>query len=438
MNTIAIDCGASFIKAALIENEIIVKQTEKASPNLGAEFDYTNPVLIEQIVSNVADVIRELATGEECFVCISNEMHGFILANSDGTPYTDYISWQKEYGGISIDGKSSADILLSERYKNDIKKSGLFYRNGLPISNLLYLKRMNKLENGRLYFYTLGDYVLKRVFGIEPLCHVSNASATGIYDLIAGSWNEHILDLYGPEIVFPRIGNEVVGAVFEGIKYSILPAVGDYQAALLGAGIDDDKSVSFNLGTGAQVSIMTSAPNPAEGIQILPFFGGKFMKRIPHLPSGRAMNVYIRFFRSVADNLGVDCDDSQIWQAVLNSVKNADEDCSMSCSMSFFENPLDNDTKGKIESIGEYELTFANLSKCILQREADNFILAYYRLISKEEENKIEKIVFSGGIARKIEYIRQRIVESIDKQCDVIVAQNETLTGLYLYSRMFA
>lgn len=437
MNTIAIDCGASFTKAALIKDGIIVKRTEKASPNLGTKFDYMNPVLIEQIVSNVREVVRNLATGEECFVCISNEMHGFILANSDGTPYTDYISWQKEYGAIQIDGVSSADILLSNDYKDDIRKSGLFYRNGLPLSNLLYLKRMNQLGEGTKYFYTLGDYVFKRVFGIEPLCHVSNASATGIFDLTTNTWNEHILKLYGLDVVFPQIGNEVQYAEFDGNKYAVLPAVGDYQAALLGAGIRDEKDISFNLGTGAQVSIMTDSPVFKDGMQVLPYFEGKFMRRIPHLPSGRAMNVYIRFFRSIAEALGCDKDDSQIWNAILESVENADKECSMNCSMSFFENPLDSDTKGKIESIGEYELTFANLSQCILQKEADNFILAYNKLLSEEEKDKIERIVFSGGIARKIEFIRNRIVGSIDRNCDIIVAQNETLIGLFLYSKMF-
>ena len=98
INIIAIDCGASFLKAALFREGHIVRESSCKAPEVHKEEDIFTPCQITALVSRVREVLTELSEGlSEAVVCISNEMHGFILAHEDGSPFMDYISWQKEY-----------------------------------------------------------------------------------------------------------------------------------------------------------------------------------------------------------------------------------------------------------------------------------------------------------------------------------------------------
>ena len=434
MTTITIDFGASFIKAATVLDGRIRKRKDKKTPVNSAEKDVRKPVKINEIVKAVRELLEELSEGEEeVNLCFSNEMHGFILMDENGLPYTDYISWQEEYGRIEISGESSYDILKREQYKEEIRNTGMFVRAGLPSANLLYLKRAGIVNSQTLSFLTLGDAIIKMLFGVNSVCHISNAAATGLYDLKERCWNRILSELIGENIIFPPVGNSVTDVVYKNVKYHIFPAIGDYQAALLGAGIERDTDISFNLGTGAQVSRLTEGLAFSEKYQILPFFYGKYIKRIPHLPSGRALNVYYRFTHSVLKQYGIELEEEDIWSGILAAAECAQEN-NLSCSLSFFENPINRDVRGKIEEIGEYEFTFSNLMNCVFEQECRNFIWASEQI--GEEEIPVTRIIFSGGIAKKISVIREGIIEYFGRQTETVIAENETLIGLYNYSRM--
>lgn len=330
-------------------------------------------------------------------------------------------------------------------------------RSGLPSCNLLYLKLAGILGKAKkqLYFYTLGDYIVRMLAATPSIaCHPTNAAATGLYDLRTGGWNFGMIDASGGgDIVFPEI-NEAAALEFylNGVRITVLPAVGDQQAALLGAGLEWDGDLSFNLGTGAQVSkLITRYPSASDqredicescaspggfemgnaGVyQIRPFFDGGYIKTIPHLPSGRALNVYFRFIKDI---LGKFCDgieDQEIWSAMIL----AEKECGYSdikCRMTFFENPVTKETTGNIENIGEYSLTAGSLFYAIFRSLADNFIWAAKEI--EPDDSKVERIIFSGGVAARLESVRDHIIKSYDRNIEVMIAENETLKGLYRY-----
>ena len=103
----------------------------------------------------------------------------------------------------------------------------------------------------------------------------------------------------------------------------------------------------------------------------------------------------------------------------------------MQCSMSFFENPVENRTKGKIDNIGEYDLSFSNLIKLVYDQVADNFIWAADNIVNPDS---VGRIIFSGGIARRISYIREKIIGHYVPGIEVVENSDETLLGLYKYS----
>lgn len=437
MNTIAIDCGASFIKGALINDAgIIVTRQQKQAPAVDGGQNVMKPVQINTLFLMVEKMIEELADNErEVKLCISNEMHGFMLAFEDGTPYTDYISWQKEYGSVRFNGETAVNILNSKEYSEDIKKSGMPLRSGLPSCNLLYLRRLGYVDNvkGKLYFYTLGDYIIRRFADIQPICHPSNMAATGLYNLKKNDWNEDFIhEVCGKNVVFPAKTPEenVISIDRKGVRYYFYPAVGDQQAALLGAGLEDLNSLSFNLGTGAQVSVLTKEAVFERGYQIRPYFGERYIKTIPHLPSGRALNVYIRFFEDVFKQFGFSVEREEIWRVLLNA-SDRTEKSDLICDLSFFENAVTEHIMGSIANIGEFDLGVGTLFNSIFEQMIKNFIWAADKV--QPDREKVKRIIFSGGIARKIEKIRDGISAHYLSGTKINVADDETLIGLYKY-----
>lgn len=437
MNIIAVDCGASFIKAALICDGVIKKRKIVQSPSVHNE---KNSILIPEFIQSLGaltkKIITELSSGEkEVILCVSNEMHGFLLANPDGYPFTDYISWQKEYGSVCVNGERSVDILKKDEYLQWIIYSGMPLRSGLPTINLLYLNRNGITDSakGKLYFYTLGDYIIKYLSGKEPVCHITNAAASGFCDLRTQNWNNDLIDaVSGKKIIFPKIGTEEVSFTLEGVLIHALPAVGDQQAALLGGGLYDDNTLSFNLGTGAQVSKLISEIDCSENqsYQVRPYFYGKYLKTIPHLPSGRALNVYFKFFKDFLNKYNIKATDDDIWKILLDSEKECSETY-LSVDLSFFENPVTKNTCGCIQNISENNFDTGSLMHAVFYRLAENFIWAAN--VIQPEREKINNIIFSGGVARKISAIRSLILDNYRKDINIIIAQDETLLGLYKY-----
>ena len=143
MITITIDCGASFIKGAVFENGIKKTVVSCESPSVHDNDPIFEIQLIKRLLQSVRQMVIDLAGDEkEANLCISNEMHGFILAHGDGEPYTDYISWQKEFGSILVSGKSSYQLLSEDSsLQRDILHTGMPLRAGLPSCNLMYLYR---------------------------------------------------------------------------------------------------------------------------------------------------------------------------------------------------------------------------------------------------------------------------------------------------------
>lgn len=427
MNTIVVDCGASFVKAAKFIDGEIVERFYENTPGVRSESTLFDPVYISALWNLVCRAIEKLSIGEkEVKLCISNEMHGFLLADDTGAPFTDYISWQKELG------KEELGILSEPELLNIVKKSGMSLRAGLPICNLFYLSRHGYMEdkNGTLYFYTLGDFLIKKFTGEEPICHPTNAAATGLYNIIDKTWSNKILDFIDcSKVVFPMVGEKIISVERDGVLYHLLPAIGDHQAALFGAGMNG-KVISFNLGTGAQVSVMCDNIELSEEYQVCPFLGGKYIKRIPHLPSGRALNVYFRFFKEVVNLLSVGISDEQLWKILLEEAEK-DTVKALSFEMSFFENPMTKKTVGSITNISEFGFTVGSVISGAIEGMIKNYIWAANKLC--KTDIGIDTIIFSGGIASKISLIREEIAKAFPMVSNVIIAQDETLKGLYRY-----
>ena len=435
MITIAIDCGASFVKAGLLIDGSISREIRLSTPEVAKEI--STPNQIKEIEKLVRTAYTQLSKDfSEIYVSFANEMHGFVLCDDQGNPITDYISWQKEFGNKSIAEPfvTPLDVLRDKALVCDIANTGMPIRSGLPSSNLMYILNhgINKDLFPKIRFFTLGDYLIFRLFGVITEIHPTNAAATGMYDLSKGVWNNRIIDVVGAsKILFQQVGAKE-SMVKTGDKIiHIFPSIGDQQAALYGAGLKDDKGISFNLGTGAQVSIVSNNMILSDDFQTRPYFENKYILTIPHIPSGRALNVYVRFLKNVVETLGFEMKEDEIWSRVLNKITENSFKTHLDCDLSFFENAITKYTCGCISNIEEYDLSVDKLFAKAMEKIANNAIIAADRIVC--DCDMYRYLVFSGGVSTRLNHIRDAIVRHYPRISDIIIAEKETLLGVYKY-----
>lgn len=439
MNTIAIDCGNSFLKIGLFEEEDLTSVDEIPSPSIKEDVDIFCTDKVKWILDTTLEYLKKHTSSvQEAMLCIDNEMHGFILAFEDGMPYTDYVSWKREFVSSDRVKDFLNNSLGEERARKTIHRTGMPIRSGLPASTLFWMHEKGYLTGqGKLYFYTLGDYLIKMITGKEPVCHPTNAAATGLFDLDTGSWNEELISLLtgGSDIVFPPVGNTAFDCRYENMLIHALPAIGDQQAALLGSGLKHTDELSFNMGTGAQVTRLVKSAGYSDDYQTRPYFFGYYLKTIPHIPSGRAINVYFRFIKDVYKRLNPGIEDEKVWRIIKESVsEDTLEKTELSVDPSFFENAVTDHTLGSINNISEYGLNLESLISGLFYRLKENF------LIVSDKVNKglpeYNKIIFSGGIAKRWNVLRNEIVKGLHSDARVILSENDTLFGCLHYARM--
>lgn len=438
MNTIAIDCGASFIKGAVIVDGDIVFEIKHQSPIVHEKnIPIVMPLQIKELESQVLKIYEKLLQhleGDVYTFCVSNEMHGFLLVDEQGEAITDYISWQ-----VSLDDGLGKRYFEQSQFAKDIENTGMQLREGLPLCNLWSILRYelpaNKVSRKIKYrFCDLGSYVLERISGKRVDCHPTNAGATGIYDLRTGNFNWKLVDEIigdtGYCVEFPAVGEKEIR--IGNVTYK--PAIGDHQAALLGANLHKFGQVSFNLGTGAQVAIIREEYQISNRWQVQPYFEGKYVHRIPFLPSGRGLNVFFRFFKSIFNAVGTEVKDEVLWETIQRSSKKKKQ-LSLSVDLSFFENKVTDYTVGNIQNIGEYDLTFENVVISVLHQMAENFKNAALILLD-DELDSVQEICFTGGIAKKFECIREDIVSGFSAGATIRMVEGETFLGLDRYANI--
>lgn len=422
MNIIAIDCGASFIKATQFKGRQIVNTMVKKTP-----VDSDNEKL-EKSVKIIWEIIEKLSNDlDEVHIGFSNEMHGFVLADQQGVPVLPYISWQRELGNLE-ECRNLFDREL-------IKATGMPLKLGLPSTNLYYLVKNGQIGlHEHLYFYTLGDYYIRVITRQQPYTHATNAAATGLYDIAEKKWITDLLkEILGDNglnsVTFPEIYQRQKEICIERNKQKIFfyPALGDQQAALLGAQLENEGEISLNFGTGAQISVLAKKSDYSHEYQIRPYFGDFFLKTIPHIPSGRALNVYFNFIKEVINDFFT-IEDEVLWEHINRQAR--ENKCeNMRIDMSFFTNAMTNHTAGCIENIKENNFNWGNLFDSLYIQMANNVEEVYKKL----GEPFVNRILISGGVLNKNDYLRDKVLAKFSDVNSVYMAKNETAEGIRKY-----
>ena len=202
-------------------------------------------------------------------------------------------------------------------------------------------------------------------------------------------------------------------------------AIGDQQAALLGVDLQTDE-LSLNIATGSQVSLLAHDVQAGE-YQVRPFFGGRYLRTITHLPAGRSLNLLVRMLTEMSgDNEALS---NQPWKrmetlAVVAGVSD------LSVDLSFYSTALGE--SGSICNIREDNLSAGGLFRASLQSMARNYYECACRL---SPQRTWKRIAFSGGLIQKSALLRECIMERFECPSRIPTDADETLTGLMRMAR---
>ena len=436
---IGIDIGTSYIKGAILDlDRLRLDHIQRVPfpatlPGLPPRFREHDPGEILQAVRSLLENL--LAVDSDCTgIVLCSQMHGLVLTGGQGQPLSNFCSWQDQRALLPHpSGKGSHFDLLSERIRPEERRLlGNELRPGLPIGLLFGLAEQGLLPKGEVYPAALPDFVLSNLCQSRPVTEITHAMSHGLLNLETLDWHSEVIARLGLDgLHWPAVQphGAVVGRLkVNGRSIPCYTPVGDYQCALLGA-LLRSRELSLNISTGSQVSLLRPGLDFGD-FQTRPFFDGRFLACITHIPAGRSLNLLVRLLSELAEAQGLSLDDP--WSYISRVAAEA-HDNHLQVDLAFFKSSCGE--AGQIANIREDELTVGHLFRAAFQNMADNYYTSALRISPAREW---DRLVFSGGLAQKIPLLRELICAKFQSTYRTCPAAEDTLLGLLALALVFS
>jgi sugar (pentulose or hexulose) kinase len=379
-------------------------------------------------------------------IVLCSEMHGFaILHASTGTPLTQYVSWLDARSLEVLDGESTVGAVAQRLGDAAFRKiTGMRPRPGFPLLNLIHCARTLDLPEEIVIVSLPGWLATQCAFpaqgttpaqGVFPAPeHPTILAGMALFDVVAGENSEVMLDVVRDlGKVDVRIGDPAVDDTLAGYWYSpddpvpIYAGVGDHQCSVLGAGVSAPGVASVNLGTGSQVGLV-DGPLDNEVVEHRPFFDGRHLSAVTHIPAGRALDEFVGFLQQAAA-FGRDADDvaPDMWQALARITLEDVSKAGLDVDLAVFDGARGWSGGGRITRIVEGRLTPLNYLASML----DAFGRQYGQVLDQlDPDRSIKRVALSGGIARNLPHLATIVAAGSGRQVDGAVELDESLLGL--------
>ena len=292
-NVFLLDAGGTFLKGAVMRAEGLSPVKRETMPPFTEIEPGAKEIDPEDIASRLERLIFKMSSefGSPTSLRLTGQMGGLVLLGLDGRPLTNIRSWQDTRTHYSGRNTPSTWEVFRNDYLSDFSQgSGNDIKPSTTVVQLLNQLSINQL-NVQFRPLTLLGYLANHLAGTldRPTVHISDAAATGMYDIFDEEFNFDAIGRLTKFSVMPQVQSSYV-PIEIGAKSSVpvMVGVGDQQASLFGVELSAD-SIVVNVGTGGQVASLVPEPSNRSnnGIQIRPYFFGSKISTITHLPAGR-------------------------------------------------------------------------------------------------------------------------------------------------------
>lgn len=434
MTFIGLDIGSSSLKAGVLDLDQGIVTDVRSAP-------FPNPVSapsalwfeidLEAVVEGVRKLFEQfLSAGNRCDGIVTcSQMGGVVLTNSAGIAVGPYLSWRDQRAlEPHASGRGSCfDELQRRTPPPDFDAIGRELKPGSGVSLLFWMVENQKLPPDAVHAMSLGDYVLSRLCAVPPVTEPT--LALGLVNLATGQWHSDWFARLGfgklrwPDLVpFHHPAGNFAAA---GKSIPCYPAVGDHQAALLGAEIAPEE-LSINASTGSQVSLLSSKWQPGN-YQTRVYFEGRFLNTITHLPAGRSLNALVDLLTELPRAEGLTVKDP--WKAISQAVERTAQS-ELDVNLAFFAGSMGD--HGHVTNIRLEELNVGNLFRAAFRHMADNYIRCAERL---SPDRRWNRVVLSGGLPQRLPALRDAIVDRFRSPFRMVDTPEETLQGLLHLAR---
>jgi sugar (pentulose or hexulose) kinase len=436
MSFIGIDLGTTFIKGAVLDLRGRRLGHIRHMP-FPARLALASPLLWEfdpnEVVAAARTVIQDLALAGDCQgLVMCSQMHGLVLVNDRGEPMSNCVSWRDQRALMPYpSGAGSYFDEITRRVSAEQRRLlGQELQIERPICVLFWLKEQGKLNSG-LTPVSLPDFVISRLCESTPTVEATNAGAYGALNLETMDWHYEVIKELGLEhLNWPplRRQGEVVGYARAGAgRMACYTPVGDYQCALAGAVLGEDE-ISLNISTGSQVSRLTPTLTLGD-YQTRPFFDGEYLNTFTNMPGGRSLNVLVDLVSELAAG-GASLQDS--WAFIAKSAKEVVA-TDLKVDLSFF--PKGEGEHGTISDIRVDNFTVGHLFRAAFNDMADKYVAYAVRLWP---EKSWKNLVLSGGVASRLEVLRDIIEKRFETGYRLAPLEEDTLFGLLMLALVFS
>ena len=211
-------------------------------------------------------------------------------------------------------------------------------------------------------------------------------------------------------------------------RLPVFAPVGDYHCSQVGVFLDAGE-LSVNISTGSAVIQLTRGCEYGD-FQTRPWFDGRFLKTITHIPGGRALNALVRLLTELAEAQGVKLPDP--WDYIRAEAAKV-ESTDLVVNPAFYFSAMGD--RGAIMGAREENLTVGHLFHAAFAGMADNYARCAARLSPGKDWTRL---VFSGGVALKTALLRRLICHRLGQAHRLAASEEDTLLGLLVLSLAFS
>ena len=277
MSSVGLDVGGTFLKAAWLDDASL-QVTRRPIPDFLDRTGKAREIDPDALMASINDLLDEVIESRSCErILITGQMAGLAFVDENGRALGPLMSWQ--------DTRFDAvDRVRQKLSPEELACLGDGLRVGLPLVTLHQLAVPSGAFVTSLLGYVAGALADTRASSMNA----TDAASLGLLDVANCVWSPAALAVAGIEagqLPTPVCGLASVGSSAR-FGAQVVTPVGDQQAALMGAGLSEGE-VSMNIATGCQVSMVTKvAESPA---QLRPYFHGQYLQTVTHLPAGRLL-----------------------------------------------------------------------------------------------------------------------------------------------------
>ncbi|MCI8648879.1 MAG: hypothetical protein HFG20_02065 [Anaerotruncus sp.] len=436
MYILGIDVGSSFLKSSILDLEgFCIRDTHSTpTPAFLEPASERKEIPMKTLADAVARLIDRAA---EAFplggIVFSVQMHGFVLFDQEDGSTGNYVSWQDMRGMVPDEtGETLLERLRRQIPAHLLAENGINLKQNHSLLPLYHYLNETPLSHP-VQLAMLGDGLTRILTGQRVPIHPTVAASSGLYSLKKQAWNSELIAFLGmQQIDFPPVVEEKGPVAFYPSKKGDIPiytALGDHQAAVLGT-YASDGDMFINIGTGGQVGYVDDGI-AFGNFETRPFFQGRTIRAFTQLPSGRSLNVLMRFIMDVGRELFgcTEVGEREIWRKVdaLTEDLEAGAD-GLHMDFSFFDSD-----GGSISGISGENFTTQNLFYSVY----DSMAAAYYRqskLLLTPVDSAPAGVVCTGGVVRKNPLLLRCIERQFNLPCRLAPCSDDTMIGLMRYA----